>query len=153
MNFRGITAINVDAKGRINMPARYRDELAQLSQGKIVVTIDAEDPCLLIYPFNYWDEIEKRLINLSSFNPSTKRIKRLIIGHATEMVLDHHARLLLPILLREYAKLTKEAMLVGQGRKFELWDKSLWESARSEWIQPHSDLARNLPEELMGFSL
>ena len=153
MNFRGITSITVDAKGRINMPARYRDELAQLSQGRIVVTIDAEDPCLLIYPFNYWDEIEQQLIKLSGFNPTTKRIKRLLIGHATEMVLDHNARLLLPPLLREYAHLTREAMLVGQGKKFELWDKVVWEAARSEWIKPAGDLTRELPDELAGLSL
>ncbi len=153
MNFRGITAISVDAKGRISIPARYRDEITQLSQGKVVITIDAEDPCLLIYPFSYWDEIEKQLVNLSSFNPATKRIKRLLIGHATEMISDHHARLLLPPLLREYAKLTREAVLVGQGKKFELWDKAVWEQVRSEWIQPNPELRQKLPDELAGLAL
>ena len=78
------------------------------------MTIDTEERCLLLYPLKAWEEIESKLSQLPSFNPAARRIQRLLIGHATEAELDSHGRILLPTLLRDYAGLSKRAMLMGR---------------------------------------
>lgn len=154
--FRGITSINIDTKGRIAVPMRYRDALSQKTTAshphQVVVTIDTEAPCLLMYPAIEWDVIESKLQNLPSFNPVTRRIQRLLIGHATELEIDTSGRLLIPPVLREYAKLDKSLMLVGQGKKFEIWDETTWTAMRKEWLeQPMSQ--DDLPTDLQDLSL
>src|SRR3990167_9712872 len=115
--FRGINAIALDAKGRLSIPTRYRDLLhSQTTQ--VIVTIDTDAPCLLLYPFPEWEIIERKIAELPSLNPLARRIQRLLIGHATEIEPDAGGRLLIPSILRDYADLEKDAMLVGQGRKF-----------------------------------
>jgi len=151
--FRGVNAINIDAKGRIIMPTRYRESLKG-DNGHIVITIDTEERCLLLYPFTAWEAIENKLTALPSFNSKARRIQRLLIGHATECELDKSGRILLPHLLREYAGLTKIAVLVGQGQKFELWDDALWQARREEWLSEESLLDdAQLPDELKSLSL
>jgi MraZ protein len=152
--FRGVNGINIDAKGRIVMPTRYRDRLQEVSCGRVVMTIDTEERCLLLYPLTAWEEIESKLAQLPSFNPQARRIQRLLIGHATETELDSHGRILLPPLLRDYAELKKHAMLVGQGKKFELWDEKHWQDRRSEWLSDENDNGSSeLPEEMKSLSL
>jgi MraZ protein len=90
---------------------------------------------------------------LPSFNVAARRIQRLLIGHATEVEIDNHGRILLPPLLREYAGLNKHAMLVGQGKKFELWDDSQWQARRTEWLSEESHSEDDLPEEVKTLSL
>lgn len=153
--FRGINAINLDSKGRITMPTRYRERIQKDSAGELVITIDTEASCLLLYPLPEWEAIELKIEALPSFNRVTRRIQRLLIGHATEVELDSHGRILLPPLLREHAKLDKHVMLVGQGKKFELWDEQLWQEHRSSWLQ--EEAAREgdevLPDELQSLAL
>jgi len=151
--YRGVNGVNIDEKGRMVMPTRYRDRLQQDSRGCIVLTIDTEERCLLMYPIAAWEEIERKLAALPSFNPAARRIQRLLIGHATEAELDGHGRILLPPLLREYASLNKRAMLVGQGNKFELWDDGHWQKRRDEWLDDESNLAGDLPDEVKSLSL
>jgi len=131
--FRGIAAVNLDAKGRITIPASYRSKLADIGED-MVVTIDTEDRCLLLYPEPHWQQIEERLQELPTFNASTRRIQRLLIGHATDLTIDRHGRILIPPLLRDYAGLDKTVMMVGQGRRFEIWGESQWELGRDSWL-------------------
>lgn len=151
--FRGVNGINIDAKGRIVMPTRYRERLQSESAGSIVMTIDTEERCLLLYPLPAWEEIENKLAALPSFNPAARRIQRLLIGHATESELDSHGRILLPPLLREYAGLDKRIMLVGQGKKFEIWDEEHWQKRRGEWLEEESSTDSSLPDEVKSLSL
>lgn len=151
--FRGVNGINIDAKGRIVMPARYRDCLLHESRGCVVMTIDTEEKCLLMYPFMAWEVIENKLSALPSFNPAARRIQRLLIGHATEVELDSNGRILLPPLLREYANLKKRIMLVGQGKKFEVWDEEHWQKRRDQWLETETDSSLDLPEEVKSLSL
>jgi MraZ protein len=151
--FRGINAINIDGKGRIAVPTRYRDALLSDNDGALVVTIDTEETCLLLYPLNAWQEIEKNLQRLPSFNAQARRIQRLLIGHATDIELDNHGRVLLPPLLREYAKLDKHAVLIGQGNKFEIWDDDAWQTRRSEWLAEEALGEDTLPDEMKTFWL
>lgn len=150
--FRGVNGINIDAKGRIVVPTRYRTALSE-SRSCIVLTIDTEEKCLLLYPLTAWEEIESKLAQLPSFNPAARRIQRLLIGHATETELDSHGRILLPPLLREYAGLKKHAVLIGQGKKFELWDDAHWQERRGEWLSEESGGGTDLPDEVKKLSL
>ncbi len=150
--FRGLQTINLDAKGRLAIPTKYRELLVDLCASKLVATIDTEERCLLIYPANEWDLIQEKIEALPSFNPAARRIQRLLIGHATDMEPDASGRILLPTALREYAHLQKESVLVGQGKKLELWSKDVWESRRDEYLDMASDPSQ-LPDDLMSISL
>jgi len=147
--FRGINSITLDVKGRVAMPSRYRE----LLQTSLVVTIDTEDKCLLLYTAGEWRRIEESLQKLPSFNPAARRIQRLLIGHATDVDMDAQGRILLPVELRNYAELQKQAVLIGQGNKFEMWDESLWQTKRNEWLLDEANHHDNLPDEMKTFSL
>ncbi|MFO1258430.1 MAG: division/cell wall cluster transcriptional repressor MraZ [Gammaproteobacteria bacterium] len=150
--FRGLNELTLDDKGRLAMPSRHRDTLNLETQGQLVVTIDTECPCLLIYPVTEWEKIEKKITQLPSFNPITRRIQRLLIGHATEVSLDTHGRFLIPPPLRVFAQLSKDVILIGQGQKFELWDGKVWQNSRVQWLEAKYDL-NNLPDELKTLAL
>jgi MraZ protein len=151
--FRGISTINLDTKGRMAIPSRYRLQIEKEANSQLIVTIDTQNRCLLLYPLPEWELIERKIEALPSFNPTARRIQRLLIGHATEVELDSNARILLPPLLREYAVIDKRVMLVGQGKKFEIWDEGQWQGGRDEWLVQTPLLAADLPEELKSLSL
>jgi MraZ protein len=150
--FRGINAMHIDSKGRMAIPTRYRDALVSHEKIALVVTIDTEESCLLLYPAATWQVIESNLQQLPSFNPAARRIQRLLIGHATDLELDGQARILIPSLLRDYAKLEKHAVLIGQGNKFEIWDETLWQTRRQAWLA-ESAIPDAVPNEMKTFSL
>ena len=137
--FRGVSNLSLDAKGRIVLPARYRERLLEICHSEMIVTIDTEQPCLLIYPLPEWELIEEKIEALPSFNPTTRRIQRLLIGHATEVEVDGNGRMLLSNPLREYAQLGKKVVLIGQGKKFELWDEGIWSQRMESWLSEPAD--------------
>lgn len=152
--FRGINGLNIDVKGRMVMPTRYRERLQLDSRNTVILTIDTEERCLLLYPQPEWEVIEGKLAGLPSFNASARRIQRLLIGHATELEMDGQGRILLPPLLRDYAGISKKAVLVGQGRKFEVWDEAHWEARRGDWLREELDANdATLPDEVKSISL
>ena len=152
--FRGIHAINLDVKGRMAIPTRYREQLLQDDNKQLVTTIDTEDKCLLLYPLLEWEIIEKKIKALPSFNKATRRIQRLLIGHASDVDLDSHGRILLPPPLREHAELDKKIVLVGQGNKFEIWSEEKWQQNRDAWLEAErSKEESEMPEELKSISL
>lgn len=142
-------------KGRLAMPARQRDLLLESDENaQLVVTIDTQSPCLLLYPVDEWEIIERKLEALPSFNPATRRLQRLLIGHASEVEMDNQGRILIPQLLRDYAKLDKRVMVVGQGQKFELWSDTLWDAQREIWLEEDKAMnSEGLPPELQHISL
>lgn len=150
--FRGVHNINLDTKGRMAVPARYRQLLHESNDGALVVTIDTEEACLLVYPLKEWEPIQAKIEALPSFNPAARRIQRLIIGHATDIDMDANGRLLLPAPLREYAGLDKKMVMMGQGNKFELWDEAHWSERRAHYLEEMKG-DEQLPEELMNLSL
>ena len=145
--FRGANKLTLDSKGRMVMPTRYRERLQERCGGKLVITVD-KDQCLLIYPMPDWEEIERKVMRLPSSNPRSRRLQRLMVGHATELELDGHGRVLLPPNLREFGALTRDAMLIGQGLHFELWDEVRW----NEYMASE-EIATDLPAELESLSL
>lgn len=153
MMFRGLTSLNMDVKGRMSIPAQYRQAITEEANGQLVVTIDTEYRCLLLYPLPQWLVIEERLEELPTFQPATRRIQRLLIGHATELELDRNSRILLPPLLREYAGLDKTIMLVGQGKRFEVWGESQWQMHRDAWLAEGLEDDGGIPSDLISLSL
>jgi MraZ protein len=147
--FRGVAQLNLDSKGRLAVPARFRDALAARCSGHLVVTADS-DRCLLVYPLPDWEPIEQKLMTLSSFNAQIRELQRRLVGYAEDVVMDATGRILVPPALRRYAHLDKAVMLVGQGNKFELWNGENWEQ-RME--QGGGFGPGGLPPELEGFSL
>ena len=133
------------------MPTRYRERLVERCGGKLVVTVDRA-PCLLIYPLPDWEEIERKLMRLPSLDPRSRRLQRLMVGHATEIELDGHGRVLLPQNLREFGSLTRDATLIGQGQHFELWDEARWNERRDEWLASE-ETATDMHAELEKLSL
>lgn len=151
--FRGINALNLDTKGRLALPARCREVLMAENVSSLVLTIDTDEPCLLLYPADVWQGIEDALQKLPSFNAASRRIQRLLIGHATDLELDVQGRLLLPAILREYAQLDKKVVMIGQGNKFEVWDDALWQNKRAQWLAEEASGQFSLPDEMKTFSL
>lgn len=94
---------------------------------------------MLIYPLPEWELIEEKIEALPSFNPATRRIQRLLIGHATEVEVDGNGRMLISNPLREYAQLGKKVVLIGQGKKFELWDEAIWSQRMETWLSESDD--------------
>ena len=148
--FRGVQHINLDAKGRLSVPARQRESLLDISAGSIVVTIDTQSSCLVLYPLREWERIERDVQNLPTLNPAVRRFQRLVLGYASDLDLDSSGRILLPGALREYAHLEKRVVLVGQGNKLELWSESLWEAECEAALAADEG---DLPPELMELKL
>ena len=133
----------------MSIPTRYRDGILARSGGGLVATID-RDPCLLLYPLPDWEDMERRLMRLPGNKPAVRAYQRRIVGHASEMEMDSHGRILISKELRDFAGLEKQVMLIGQGNKFELWDEARW----SQWMEESSnndDL--ELPPELESLPL
>ena len=150
MMFRGATKVTLDAKGRLAIPTRYRDRILSRSNGELVVTVD-RDYCLLIYPHPDWEEIERKLIRLPTMNKQARRLQRLMVGYATEMELDGNGRILISKELREFANLDRQAILLGQGKKFELWNDKSWSDKRDSWLNMEDEIG--LSGELDTLSL
>ena len=143
--FRGATKITLDEKGRMVMPTRYREQIIERAQGRLVVTID-RDRCLAIYPLPEWDLIQAKLMSLPALNPQARKLQRLMVGYATDVELDGHGRMLLPPELRAFAELERQAMLIGQSNRFELWSEARWSERLEEMLKRDADEA-DLPPE------
>jgi MraZ protein len=129
------------------IPTRIRETLAESCGSRLVVTAHTQDRCLLVYPEPEWLELLPQIEGLSSFNKAAQRVKRIMIGYATTLEVDANGRILVPPTLREYAHLDKKIMLVGQGKKLELWSEDSWAALLNE---PADD---ELPDEMLSLSL
>lgn len=150
--FRGINRVNLDAKGRLAIPTRYRDRLQECCASELVVTVDP-DRCLLIYPLPEWDQIEQKLMKLPTFNESARILQRLLVGNATDVEMDGQGRVLVPTLLREFAGLQKQTVMIGQGTKFELWDEARWNEKQDTWLEKVDLEQLKFSPELENFSI
>ena len=133
--FRGAAKVTLDVKGRMVLPTRVRDTLAQLGDRQLVATVD-RDQCVLIYPLGDWQKLQDQLMNLPNLNAEARWLQRLMVGYATDLDLDNHGRVLIPGELREFTGLQRDAMLFGQGNHLELWDESAWKQASQASMKP-----------------
>ena len=150
--FRGINPINLDAKGRVALPAKYRDRVTDRCDGRIVLTVHPFDRCLLLYPLADWEVIESEVNALpNSTSRQARRLQHLMVGYATELDLDAVNRLLLPAMHRDHAELDKRLILVGQGQKFEIWSEARWTSMTEAYLNESVDEDGSV--ELINLSL
>jgi len=149
--FRGGSTVNLDAKGRLAFPTRYRGALEERCDGRVVLTVH-DDRCLLLYPFPDWDEIERKLVRLPNQDKRTRTLQRMLLGHATELDVDRNGRILIPPRLREFASLEKRVVLAGLGNKFEIWNEAAWEQHCSDWVEADSSTGE-LPVSLESLTL
>ncbi|MHB8247943.1 MAG: division/cell wall cluster transcriptional repressor MraZ [Acidithiobacillus sp.] len=143
--FRGTHRHSLDSKGRLNIPARFRDWLSAHCDGQLVVTIDVQNQenehCLVAYPLPHWETVEKAIAALPSTNATARRFQRLFVGHSEELRLDSQSRILLSPNLRRFAGLEKDLVLVGQIHKFEIWDAARWDACQESWLADADDFA------------
>jgi len=128
--FHGAAVITLDAKGRVAIPTRHRAAL--LHSGKALVLTAHPDGCVLIYPAADWEPVRAKVAGFPSFDPKASWWKRLLLGFEEHIVPDASGRILLPPALRLHAKLERDAMMVGPGHYFELWDAAVWASKRDQ---------------------
>ena len=147
--FRGATNLSMDAKGRLAVPAKHREALLTQSAGNVVLTAHPHR-CLLLYPQPAWEPIQAKMMALSSFDRQSSSLQRLLVGYAEDIALDSAGRMLVSPVLREFAGLEKEVMLVGQGSHFEMWNMDAW---RKQLEHVMSGDGIEMPAELEGFSL
>ena len=135
LSIYGSSFLTLDVKGRIVIPARYRDLLRQSCEGTIAVTKDPQYPSLLIYPGRLWKEIASKFEALGGLNQKTRSMQWKILGNASviEFSVSERMLLLIPRLLREFASLKsrEQVALIGMGSKFELWSLENWKKKES----------------------
>ncbi len=142
--FLGSHSITMDAKGRVAIPTRVRDLLSGHCNNHIVLTASTEDKCLILYPKPEWDEIAPKIESLPSRKSKfVRRTKLLMLGYANEMEVDANGRILIPPTLRDYAGLDKKLIIVGQGKKLEIWCEDKFKA----WIEEDDD-EETMPDEL-----
>lgn len=123
--FQGAAALNLDAKGRMAIPARHRDALIAMAEGRLVVTAHPHR-CLLLYPAPAWEPIRAKILAAPSLETQSAMLRRLLVGFAVDTEMDAAGRLLVSPELRQYANLEKQVYLVGQGSHFEIWSEAGW---------------------------
>ncbi len=146
--FQGVMGINLDAKGRLSIPRKYRDQLTSNQNNKLVLTSHPHR-CLLLYPSDAWEPIREKITQFSSFDAKLSLWKRLLVGFAEEMDLDASGRVTIPPSQREFAELSKRVMLVGQGSHFEIWGQDGWDRQ----ISVIDDHPFEMPDGMENFSL
>ena len=148
---RGSNNVSIDAKGRLSIPTKHRDDLLRVSDGQMVVTISPSDRCLWLYTLTAWEAVERKLVSLPTLNQQTRKLRRMLIGHADDCDMDGSGRILIPAPLREFAMIQKKAVLVGQGDKFEIWDEAQWNEHREVMLGVELDESA-LPADLESLS-
>jgi MraZ protein len=148
--FGGVTHLNLDPKNRIAVPAKYREVLLGEYSNKLTITLESPQ-CLILYPDNVWSEVREKIQNLpTGSHPLVKSYQRLVLGYAETVEMDKAGRVLLSANLKNLTNLEKDVVLVGLGNRFELWDKTKWESETSKALELSQD---DLAGLLNGFSL
>lgn len=147
--FRGATALSLDAKGRLAVPSKHRDALNVQAAGRLVLTAHPHR-CLLLYPQTDWEPIQQKIMSLPSLDKQASLLQRLLVGFAEDVELDGAGRVLVSPVLREFAGLEKQVMLVGQGSHFEMWSEASWRAQLDDALSQGDQV---LPPELGNFSL
>ncbi|MGN0317635.1 MAG: division/cell wall cluster transcriptional repressor MraZ [Lachnospira sp.] len=136
----------IDTKGRIIVPAKFREVL-----GDTFVVTKGLDNCLFVYPNDEWQKFEEKLQTLPLTNKNARQFTRFFLAGAATVEVDKQGRILLPPVLREFAALEKDIVLVGVASRIEIWSKSRWEESISTYDSDMDEVAENM--EALGFSI
>ena len=152
----GFNSLSMDAKGRIAIPARYRNDFRNQNQRALVITKDPQYPSLKIYSDKEWEKISKKLQSLQGLDPIVRNLQWTILGNAYETEIDVEGRMLvrIPSDLQEYSEITdqKQIALVGMGNKFEVWNINNWEMRQTGGSLSTEILDVVLPESIKEMS-
>jgi len=152
----GFNSLSMDAKGRIAIPARYRNDFRNQNQSALVITKDPQYPSLKIYSDEEWEKISKKLQSLQGLDPIVRNLQWTILGNAYETEIDVEGRMLvrIPSDLQEYSEITdqKQIALVGMGNKFEVWNINNWEMRQTGGSLSTEILDVVLPESIKEMS-
>jgi MraZ protein len=151
MFYRGTFNLAADTKGRIAIPKAFRDDIAENSANKVVVTMDIESDCLLFYKFSDWEPLEEKVMALpNTTNPQIRMLQRRLIGSARAMELDGQGRILLPERLKSFAQIERSVVMIGQGNKFEIWSEQKWDELFNSFTDASGlDEAKELLQDLV----
>lgn len=145
--FRGHFEHSIDSKGRISVPARFRETILADGDPRLVLTPSPADPCLHLHRYADWLEFEKSVAVLPRFEKRIARFRRLYVSAASECELDKSGRLLVAPEFREKARLTKEVLWAGMGSYVELWSKELWDAAMAPLPEAeHAEFMKSVEE-------
>ena len=141
--FRGRYEYTIDSKGRISIPSKFREILTEKYDDRLVIT--NFDHCLVAFPYEEWSVLEQKVNSLSLVKKEAKTFLRFFYSSAIDCMIDKQGRLLIPQTLRDYANLQRDVILVGEGKKIEIWAKERWEEvvkkAQEEFDQISDTLA------------
>ena len=151
--YRGCSKISIDSKGRLAVPSRYRALILEQAQNNLVITLNPLDRSLYLYPLPEWEIIEDKLAALSDFDKQSRRTKQMMRGYANDCQLDSQGRILIPKELRGHAELSRQAIILGQGNKFEIWNEKTWEKQRDDWLESVGDESTSSSDSLRSLSL
>jgi len=145
--FIGEYSYSLDSKGRINMPAKFRQVLSKDNKNTFVIT-RGMDACAWVYPLNQWFEIEKSLRSLSSLSKIHRTFVRNTARYATPSTYDKQGRITIPPSLVDYAGLGKDVLIIGMVNKMEIWDTKNLEKTEKEALEidlaEYDDLAQKI---------
>lgn len=127
--FRGSSFHTIDQKGRIIVPARFRDIIRANGDGVMVSMLDT---CLVAYTFEEWRQIENKILSMAEKSENMRRFRRVFIGGAFDCPCDKQERILIPPTLREYAAFDREIVLVGVLDHFEIWSRENWDKENQQ---------------------
>ena len=131
MVFQGASSLTLDAKGRLSVPTRHRDVISAVAAGQLTLTKHPHG-CLMVFPRPEWDLFRDRIAALPM---SAQWWKRIFLGNAMDVELDGTGRILISPELRTAAGISKDAVLLGMGNHFELWDKATYEAQEAQAMQ------------------
>lgn len=152
-NFRGSRPATLDAKGRLAIPALFKEALIAPAGGQLVVTADPVEKCLLLYTLPEWEKKQEELDAMPNTRQRIRWLQRWLTGNATDLEVDGSGRILLPSHLRDLCGFNKALVMIGQGKKVELWDQATWGERLEQKRVEASTLEYEEDEEIAGFSL
>lgn len=142
--FRGRFRHQADSKGRLSIPARFRELLASNYDERLIIT--NFDQCLWAYPVPEWQALEQKVASLSQFREEVNILQRVFISAAQECQIDKQGRILIPTELREYAAITRDVVIVGMTKRFEIWSRDRWEVVFSSAQQKMDGIVSKLAD-------
>ncbi|MEE9493290.1 MAG: division/cell wall cluster transcriptional repressor MraZ [Gammaproteobacteria bacterium] len=150
--FQGGSTVNLDVKGRLALPTRYRPQIIEDFNKQLVLTVHV-DGCLLLYPQPVWNDIQRRLSRLPNLDKRTRMMVRMLLGHAEEVEMDAHGRIRIDQRLRDFAKLEKRISLAGVGNKFEIWNDGGWDDQCKDWQSSEELESGDMPDSFTSLTL
>ncbi len=144
-SFKGSYIYAVDEKGRVSIPARMRKYLSPEANETFVIT-RGTDTCLFLFPLDEWEKLERKLKELNTFNPQHRFLVRILLMWAVEVTLDNQSRVMIPKNLLEFAKIDKEALIIGALDRIEIWNPNIFQ----EYVNSQPESYESVVEKILG---